>query len=105
MSRAARLSALVLTLFILPGFVFAGSAGVALQCHMKLLDERVIAQFLGSSPDNTKEALIEIAKQQDFTADRLAKVMALIDEATLQKDLGDWVAQKMQACMLSHHQQ
>lgn len=103
MKNAVRFTMLFIALFVIPGFAFAGSAGIAAGCHVKLLDERVIAQFLGASPDNTKEALIEIAKQQEFPAERLARVMALIEEAVLQKDLGEWVSSKMSECVLQHH--
>lgn len=104
MSPATRFSTLLIALYVLPGLAYAGSGGLAAKCHMALLDERVIAQFLGSSPDNTAEALIEIAKSQEFPEDRMAKVMQLIAEAQAQKDLGEWVRSKMNDCMLKHHQ-
>jgi hypothetical protein len=104
MSAAVRFTMILIILFVVPGLAYAGSAGLAVQCHIKLLDERVIAQYLGAEPGNTKEALIEIAKQQEFPAERMAHVMALIEEAVLQKDLGEWVRNKMSECVLQHHQ-
>lgn len=79
--------------------VLAGSGGPAIACHKKLADHRIIAGFL-SAEGNTKDALIEIALQQEFPQERLAHVMRVIKEAPERDALREWYVRLLQACML-----